>query len=210
MLIITNIPGNKKIRVKDHHNLPKIIIPDDYFIYAEYFLYQSESIKLISDEYDINKIKNMSIDGNITKPTKTFTFNRNGIHTVYYSFNPLNDESLLSEGRFIFNGIINLIRIEISNYNESYPDVSFYGMFNNCINLKETNFLQMKLNYDYYYNYYTSEIFEYYNSMDYMFNHCTNIVNINFDFIKSNKINIISSKFMFNNCTSLVNFNLLR
>ena len=83
-------------------------------------------------------------------------------------------------------------------------------MFNNCINLKETNFSQMKLNYDYYYNYYTPEVFEYYNSMDYMFNNCTNIVNINFDFIKSNKINIISSKFMFNNCTSLVNFNLLR
>jgi len=81
-------------------------------------------------------------------------------------------------------------------------------MFNNCINLTEAYFSQMKLNYDYYYNYYTPEVFEYYNSMDYMFNNCTNIVNINFDFIKSNKINIISSKFMFNNCTSLVNLNL--
>ena len=157
VLIITIIPGNKIDGSRGPSQSPKKIIPDDYFIYAEYFLYQSESIKLISDEYDINKIKNMSIDGNITKPTKTFTFNRNGKHSVYYSFNPLNDKSLLSEGRFIFNGIINLIRIEISNYNESYPDVSFYGMFNNCINLKETNFSQMKLNYDYYYNYYTPE-----------------------------------------------------
>ena len=91
-MIITIISGNKIDGSRGPSQSPKIIIPDDYFIYAEYFLYQSESIKLISDEYDINKIKNMSIDGNITKPTKTFTFNRNGKHSVYYSFNPLNDK----------------------------------------------------------------------------------------------------------------------
>ena len=187
------------------------IIPDDYFIKAEYFSEQFETVKLISDKYDLNKIKNMSIDGNIIKPTKEFTFNKIGYHNVYYSFNPLNDASLLSEGRYIFNDITNLIGIEISNYSESYPDVSFHGMFNNCINLQEADFSKMKLNYDYYYNYYTPEVFEYYNSMDYMFNNCTNLNYIDLDFQKSDnksKINIISSKFMFNNCTSLININL--
>ena len=42
--------------------------------------------------------------------------------------------------------------------------------------------------------------------MDYMFNNCTNLISINFDFKKTNHSNymyINSSKFMFNNCTSL-------
>ena len=122
----------------------------------------------------------------------------------------MNDKSLLSEARYIFNGIKNLIKISISNYNETYPDVSFYGMLNNCINLKEADFSQMQLNYDYYFNYYTPEIYEYYNSMDYMFNNCTELDYINFNFNNNKNINIISSKFMFNNCTSLKTINLTK
>ena len=53
-------------------NLP--VIPEDYFIKATYFSHESETVKLISDEYDLNKIKNMSIDGNIINPIKDFTF----------------------------------------------------------------------------------------------------------------------------------------
>lgn len=45
------------------------IIPNDYFINATYFSNEFETIRLISDEYDIKKIKNMSIDGKITNPT---------------------------------------------------------------------------------------------------------------------------------------------
>ena len=61
----------------------------------------------------------------------------------------------------------------------------------------------MKLNNSYYYFFYTSDFYEYYNSMDYMFNNCSSLTSINFDFKEkndSNNMNIISSKFMFNNC----------
>jgi hypothetical protein len=90
-------------------------IPNDYFINATYSSNEFETIRLISDEYDLNKIKNMSIDGNIINPTKSYTFKEYGQHNIYYSFNYLSEKSLLSEGRGIFNGITNLIYIKVSN-----------------------------------------------------------------------------------------------
>ena len=182
------------------------IIPNDYFINATYFSNEFETIRLISDEYDLKKIKNMSIDGKITNPTKSYTFKEYGQHNIYYSFNYLSEKSLLSEGRGIFNGITKLIYIKASNFSENYPDVSFQGMFNNCINLLSVDFSEMKLNNSYYYIFYTSDFYEYYNSMDYMFNNCSSLTSINFDFKEksdSNNMNIISSKFMFNNCIFL-------
>ena len=181
-------------------------IPNDYFINATYSSNEFETIRLISDEYDLNKIKNMSIDGNIINPTKSYTFKEYGQHNIYYSFNYLSEKSLLSEGRGIFNGITNLIYIKVSNYSENYPDVSFQGMFNNCVNLLSVDFSEMKLNNNSYFLFYTSDFYEYYNSMDYMFNNCTSLTSINFDFKEkkdSNNMNVISSKFMFNNCISL-------
>jgi len=210
------------IKKKDHKGESSIssrneIIPKDYFINATYVSNESETVKLISDEYDLSKIKNMSIDGNIIKPTKSYTFKEFGQHNIYYSFNYLSEQSLLSEGRGIFNGITKLIYIKVSNFSENYPDVSFQGMFNNCINLLSVDFSEMKIDKYSYFQLYTTDIYEYYNSMDYMFNNCTSLTSINFDFKKtndSNYMNIISSKFMFNNCISLtylylskINFN---
>ena len=204
----------KKINDKNQGTSSKTrnpIIPNDYFINATYISKKSETVKLISDEYDIKKIKNMSINGKIIEPIKSFTFNENGQHIIYYSFNYLNNKSLLSSGRNLFNGITNLIKIEISNYNGSFPDISFHGMFNNCINLQEADFSQMDLNYNYYYNYYSYEIIKYYFSMDYMFNNCKSLTSINFNFkmkYYENELYIISSRYMFNNCTSLKELNL--
>ena len=151
LLIVLLIKKNNDEKGGTSSTIRNPIIPNDYFINATYISQQSETVKLISDEYDINKIKNMSIDGNIIKPIKSFTFNENGRHIIYYSFNYLNNESLLSIGGNLFNDITNLIKIEISNYNGSYPDISFQGMFNNCINLQEADFSQMDLNYSSYY-----------------------------------------------------------
>ena len=181
-----------------------IIIPNDYLINATYLSTESEIVKLISDKFDLNKIKNMSIDGNITNPIKSYIFNEKGKHIVYYSFNQITDESLLSEGSGIFNGIINLIDVKFSNYSENYPDVSFQGMFNNCINLLSADFSQMKSYIDFYYEYFGNDIYSYYYSMNYMFNNCTSLTSINFNLNKENdNIVIVSSKYMFNNCKSL-------
>ena len=187
---------------------PKIQnIPNDYFIKATYSSKESETIRLISNEYDLKKIKTIFIDGELLNPKKSHTFNEGGQHIIYYSFNYLSDHSLNSEGKGLFNGITNLIKIEVSNFSENYPDISFQGMFNNCINLQTADFSQMRLNYDFYYKFYQSNVFDYYNSMDYMFNNCTSLTSVNFDFpkIKEYEIDIISSKYMFNNCTSLTN-----
>ena len=62
-------------------------IPADYFIKAIYTSDQSETVYLISNAYNLNKIKNMSIDGDISKPLRSFTFAEKGEHTIYLSFN---------------------------------------------------------------------------------------------------------------------------
>ena len=182
-------------------------IPNDYFIKAIYNSSTNENVQLISNEYDLNKIKSMSIDGDISNPVKSYTFKENGEHTIYISFNYLSKNSLSHEGRWLFNGITNLIKVEFSNLSENYPDVSFQGMFNNCINLRTCDFSQINLNYNFIADNNTREIYEYYNSMDYMFNNCKSLTLINFDIKMLNdvKMNIISSKFMFNNCISLKN-----
>ena len=146
----------------------------------------------------------MSIDGKIIIPIKFYIFNEKAKNIVYYSFNQISDESLLTEGSGIFNGIINLIHVKFSNYSENYPDVSFQGMFNNCINLLSADFSQMKSYIDFYFEYFGNDIYSYYYSMNYMFNNCTNLTSINFNLNKENEyIVIVSSKYMFNNCTSL-------
>ena len=182
------------------------IIPTDYFIKAIYTSDQSETVNLISNSYNLNKIKNMSIDGDISRPLRSFTFPQRGEHTIYFSFNNLNKNSLSSEGRGIFSGIQNLINVEFSNYSDNLPDVSFNGMFNNCINLETVDFSKIQLDYDIYYEFNNQDIYDYYNTMDFMFNNCTNLKSVNFDFTTNENLNniiIISSQFMFNNCISL-------
>ena len=48
----------------------------DYFIKAIYSSKANENIRLISDEYNLNKIRKMIIDGKTIKPTKNYTFNK--------------------------------------------------------------------------------------------------------------------------------------
>ena len=159
-----------------------IIIPDDYFINATYFSNKSETVRLISDEYDLNKIKNMSIDGKIINPTKFYTFNDYGHHNIYCTFNNISEKSIFSERRGIFNGVTKLIYIKVSDFNKNHPDVSFHGMFNNCISLLSADFSAMKpISYSYPYYFY-------YNSTDYMFNNCTSLISINLDFKGASKL----------------------
>ena len=112
---------------------------DDYFIKATYFSGRTnESLKLISDSFNINKIKKIKINDKKVEPTNTYTFNEKGEHIVYYSFNSFKQDSLLSknDGNGIFNGIETLISVEFTKYKKNFPDVRFYEMFKNCKNLK--------------------------------------------------------------------------
>ena len=158
---------------------------DDYFIKATYFSQgPNESIKLISDNFNINKIKKIKIDDKKIEPTKTYMFKGEGEHTVYYSFNSFNKDSLfpIYGGNGIFNGIENLLSVEFTDYKDNYPDVRFYEMFKNCRNLKSVDLSKIKLKYkagdsndngkDY--------SSEYFNSINYMFYNCSSLTSINF------------------------------
>ena len=176
----------------------------DYFIKAIYFSDSNEKVKLISDNYNINKIKKLIIDGESITPEKTYTFNEKGNHTIYISFNDYSNASLLNmnEGNGIFSDIDNLIEVNFSDYfSLNYPDVRFYAMFNNCKNLKSVDLSNIQLNYNYYSYYNSTNRFssEYFKIMDYMFNNCMNLTFVNF----SNLFPILQAKYMFNNCISL-------
>ena len=107
---------------------------DDYFIKAIYISEVSNiTVKLISDNFNINKIKKIKINDSNMKPTRTFTFNEVGQYTIYYSFNSFSKDSSLYDGNGIFNGIENLIFVEFTEYDDNYPDVRFYEMFKNCV-----------------------------------------------------------------------------
>jgi len=175
----------------------------DYFIKAIYSSKANENIRLISDEYNLNKIRKMIIDGKTIKPTKNYTFDENGEHTIFFSFFPYNT-STRNEAIGIFNGIENLLNVEFSSYDDDYPDVSFIKMFNNCINLISVDFSKISIHGDIF-TYDDDDIYYYY-VMDYTFNNCINLKFVNF----SMPINIVlfSTKFMFNNCISLTSINL--
>ena len=84
-------------------------------------------------------------------------------------------------------------------------------MFNNCINLLSVDFSEVKQNDNFILKYYETDIYDYYYSMDYIFNNCTSLTSINFEYKKednSSNIYIISSKYMFNNCYSLTELHL--
>ena len=172
IFLLRNDSDNKNSSIISINNS---IMPFDYFIKAIYTSQDSETINIISDMYNLNKINNMSINGEITKPTKTYQFKEKGEHIIYFSFNGINNESLLMEGRGLFNGIERLINIEFSNFSENYPDVSFNSMFNNCINLLGVDLSNLKLDYNLNYIFFDIYISEYYSSMDYMFNYSISI-----------------------------------
>ena len=154
-----------------------------YFIKAIYLIKNSkETIKLISDNFNIKKIKNIKIDGSEKNPTRTYTFNKKGEHNVYYSFNEFNKDSLLSNGNGIFNGIENIISAEFTGYNEYYPDVSFKEMFRNCFNLKSVDLSKIKLDYIPGSTYKKGKYYssEYFNSINYMFYKCSSLTNVYF------------------------------
>ena len=192
-------------------------IPDDYFIKATYISEAGENVRLISDIYNLNKIKELTIDGKTVEPTKNYDFNEGGEHIIYYSFNNYNSDSSLSEGGWIFSGIENLKYVEFSNNTKIYPDVRFKGMFNNCKNIMSVDLSQIKIYYNFFsysyylynqsHNNYSYEYFEYLNSMEYMFNNCINLKSLNFDFkindYDDDCIYVTDQKFMFNNCKSL-------
>ena len=85
----------------------------------------------------------MTIDGKKQEPIKIITFNKAGNHTIYYSFNNkynYNNSSMNNCG-YMFSGVENLLYAQFSYLTDYRPNVKFIGMFNNCINLKETSFV---------------------------------------------------------------------
>ena len=178
---------------------------DDYFIKSIYFSKgRNESIKLISDNFNLNKIKKIKIDDKEIEPTKTFTFNMEGEHTVYYSFNSFSKDSLLSinDGNGIFNGIENLLSVEFTEYKENYPDVRFYEMFKNCINLKSVDLSKIELKYKAGDSYDNGKDYssEYFNSINYMFYNCSSLTSVKFP---SSKIIPRDMSYSFAYCSSL-------
>ena len=181
----------------------------DYFIKAIYFSNSNEKVKLISDNYNINKINKLIIDGEEITPIKSYIFKSQGNHSIYISFNSYNYSSIsnIDQANGIFSGIDNLIEVEFSGYIGNYPDVRFYSMFNNCKNLKKVDMSKIRYDYYYYYGYYESDdkfSSEYFNIMDYMFNNCINLTAVYF----RSFFPIHRAKYMFNNCISLKNIDL--
>ena len=155
---------------------------NDYFIKTKYLSKNpKETIKLISDNFDINKIKNIKIDGSKIAPKISYTFNTKGEHDVYYYFKSFSRDSLSHNGKGIFSGIENLIYAEFTEYNKFYPDVSFNEMFKNCINLESVDLSNIKLDYipgkSDKNGYYSSE---YFNSINYMFYNCSSLTSVYF------------------------------
>ena len=156
---------------------------NDYFIKTKYLSKNpKETIKLISDNFDLNKIKNIIIDGSKIAPKISYTFNTKGEHDVYYYFESFSRDSLSHNGKGIFSGIENLIYAEFTEYNKFYPDVSFNEMFKNCINLESVFLSIIKLDYipgksDKNGQYYSSE---YFNSINYMFYICSSLNSVYF------------------------------
>ena len=178
---------------------------DDYFIKATYFSERlNESVKLISDNFNLNKIKKINIDDKKIEPTKNYIFIEKGEHTVYYSFNSFKKDSLLSknDGNGIFNGIENLISVEFTEYKKNYPDVRFYEMFKNCINLKTVDLSKIKLNYKAGESYDNGKDYssEYFNSINYMFYNCSSLNLVNFP---SSKIIPNDMSYSFAYCSSI-------
>ena len=146
----------------------------------------------------------MIIDGITIKPTKKYTFNENGNHTILFSFFPFN-ESTKNKSIGIFNGIENLLNVEFSFYHFDVPDVSLIKMFNNCINLISVDFSKLSLN-DNLHPY--NEHCEYFFIMDYTFNNCIKLEFVNFSISTPKCLLIHSTNFMFNNCISLTSIDL--
>ena len=194
---------SNNINYKDKYFFKNNLDIKDYFIKATYFSEINEKVRLISDKYNINKIKKMYIDGKIITPNNFYTFKKKGNHIILYSFNKFNNNSLLkiNEGNGIFSGVVNLLKAEFSEYEKDYPDVRFYRMFDGCINLRFVDFSNIKLKYS---NNNNIFFMEYFTKMDYMFNNCKNLIELKF----SKYLPITNSKYMFNNCSSLKLINL--
>ena len=178
---------------------------DDYFIKATYFSERpNDSVKLMSDNFNLKKIKKIKIDDKKIEPIKTYTFKEKGEHIVYYSFNSFKKDSLfpINDGKGIFKGIENLLSVEFTDYNEKYPDVSFYEMFKNCINLKSADLSKINLIYkagdsndigkDY--------SSEYFNSINYIFYNCSSLTTVKFP---TSKIIPKDMSYSFAYCSSL-------
>ena len=172
----------------------------DYFIKATYVSNTDEKVKLISDDYQLNKINKIIIDDIEEQPTKFHTFKVGGEHTAYFSFSPYKKSSSRG-GNGLFNGVVNLLSVEFSDYNENYPDVTFDSMFKNCINLKSVDLSKISLEYNDYSNKggkdYSSD---YFYSMSYMFYNCSSLISLQFP---KSKLNPKEMDYSFAYCSSL-------
>ena len=159
---------------------------------AIYFSKANEKVKLISDNFNLNNLKKMTIYGGIKEPIKRMTFINAGNHTIYYSFNKYdNNNSSMNNCGYMFSGIENLLYAHFSYLTNYLPNVKCIGMFNNCINLKETSFVFL-----------AKSKYNCHDSLDYMFNNCISLNSLKI--VTDRDIYIFgSTKYMFNNCTSL-------
>ena len=199
----TDIPTTDLINCQPGYKLKDDECVIDYFIEATYSSNANEKIKLISDNFNLNKIRQMIIDEKEVNPTKIYAFNEIGKHKIKFSFFPLKNGTI-NDKIGIFDGIKNLLNVEFSNYSEDCPDVSFYSMFNNCINLITVDLSNFFENYTFYYRF----PHENYGLLDYMFNNCSNLKLVTFPIKYRYYLFIRGAKYMFNNCISLTSINI--
>ena len=102
----------------------------------------------------------------------------------------------MNDSGYMFGVIEKLIFAEFSYLTVDLPNIRFFEMFNNCINLKNVSFIFLgKLHY-------RSS-----NGLNFMFNNCINLRTLNI--VSDRNLSFAgSSKYMFNNCISLKSINL--
>ena len=161
----------------------------DFFIKAVY------ETKQVGDNIDLyyypyQKINRMIIDGKNVTPTRSYSFQEKGNHTVYYKFIKI-ASTTTSVDKFFYK-IEKLISVTFSDFDEYIPDLSFKEMFQWCKNLTWVDLSQLSLNFNI--------------GMERMFYECGNLAYVNFN----SKKNIIVKDltYMFYRCKSLISINL--
>ena len=163
----------------------------NYLIKAIYFSRTNrENVDLISKHLD--SITQMIIDGKNITPVYSYNFpEKSDNHIVYLSFKYTKASNSIN----MFKNITRLREIYFTDFkiNGYIPDISFQGMFRNCINLISVDLSK-----------YSSSTLS---SFNYTFSESISLKYVNFNFNKD-LLSIKSAEYMFNKCISLTSIDL--
>ena len=98
------------------------------------------NLTFLSDEYNINRIKNVEVYGKSYTKKKTLNFKNEKEHniTIYFYDNIITSFFMDYTLGYIFNELINITKVDLSGFNKKPVDTSY--MFKNCKNLKDIIF----------------------------------------------------------------------